>query len=216
MKRLAFSLLAAAAVALAVPAAAQNAPGTWELTPYGGVMFGNQIYQSGTTTVDVDTAGTFGARLGYNFNRAMAVEFNYGHTTANLNATNYRGISGGNGKIGNLKTDTFEADGLFSWGSERASGYVVLGAGLSVLSPSIDGVATSTDSFFTASLGVGGKFAVSPNAAIRVEGRFRGTSLSNTTSAGVWCDYYGFCYAYSSSWYSNGEITGGIVIRFGK
>lgn len=209
-------LVAAALAVTSLPASAQNVAGSWELTPYGGVTFGNQIYQGGQTTVDVDTAGTFGARLAYNVNRAFGVEFGYGHTTANLNATHYGGFVSGQGKIGNLKTDIFELDALFHWGSPRASGYVLLGGGAAVLSPKIDGVATSSDTRFTMSFGVGGKFAVSDTAAIRVEGRFRDTSLSNTTSAGVWCDYYGFCYAYSTSWYANGEITAGITFRFGK
>lgn len=202
-------------VAAALPASAQNVPGTWELTPYGGVMFGNQIFQGGNTTVDVDTAGTFGGKLGYNLTPAFQVEFAYGHTSANLNATNYKGISGGSGKIGHLATDSFEADALWHWGSPRSSGYVVLGLGAMALAPSVDGASTSSSTRFTYSFGVGGKFAVSPSAAIRVEGRFRGTDLGTTTSSGVWCDFY-YCYAYSSTWYYSGEITGGLTFTFGK
>jgi len=204
-----------ALLAAAIPASAQNVPGTWELTPYGGVMFGQQIFQSGNTTVDVDNAGTFGARLAYNLTPAFGVEFGYGHTSANLNATNYKPFGGGSGKIGHLAQDSFELDGLWHWGSPRASGYFLLGAGLMSMNPSVDGAATSSSTPFTWSLGLGGKWSITPSAAIRVEGRFRSTSLSNTTSQGVWCDFY-YCYAYSSSWYSNGEITGGVTFRFGK
>ncbi len=210
------ALLVVAAAAL--PASAQNVPGTWELTPYGGVMFGQQIYQGGQggrTTVDVDTSATYGARLGYNLNPAFEVEFGYGHTSGDLNGTNVPGIPGGQGKIGHLAMDSFELDGLFHWGTPRASGYFLLGAGAMLLDPTVTGVSTSSSTRFTWSLGIGGKFAITPNAAIRIEGRFRDTSLSNTTSSGVWCDYY-YCYAYSSSWYANGEITGGLTFRFGK
>ncbi|HTR02192.1 MAG TPA: outer membrane beta-barrel protein [Thermoanaerobaculia bacterium] len=213
-----FLTAALAIAAAALPASAQNAPGTWELTPYGGVMFGQQIYQggqNGRTTIDADNAGTFGARIGYNLNRAFEVEFGYGHTSANLSGTNYPGIGGGEGKIGHLAMDSFELDGLFSWGNPRASGYVLLGAGAMMLDPSVSGVATSSSTRFTWSFGVGGKFGITPNAAFRIEGRFRDTSLSNTTSSGVWCDYY-YCYAYSTSWYANGEITGGLTFQFGK
>ena len=207
---LAFGLAAAA-----LPASAQNVPGTWELTPYGGVMFGQQIYQSGTTTVDVDNAGTFGGRLGYNLTPAFGAEFGYGHTSGNLNATNYKGIPSGSGKIGHLAMDSFELDGLWHWGTQRSSGYVLLGGGVMALNPSVEGAATSSSTRFTWSFGLGGKFSITPNAAIRIEGRFRDTSLSNTTSSGVWCDYY-YCYGYSTSWYANGEITGGVTFRFGK
>jgi opacity protein-like surface antigen len=210
------ALLMAAAAAL--PASAQNTPGTWELTPYGGVMFGQQIFQGGQggrTTVDVDTSATYGARLGYNLTPAFGVEFGYGHTSGDLNGTNVPGIPNGQGKIGHLAMDSFELDGLFHWGTPRANGYFLLGAGAMLLDPTVTGVSTSSSSRFTWSLGIGGKFAITPNAAIRIEGRFRDTSLSNTTSSGVWCDYY-YCYAYSSSWYANGEITGGLTFRFGK
>jgi opacity protein-like surface antigen len=210
------ALLVLAATAL--PASAQNAPGTWELTPYGGVMFGNQIFQGGQggrTTVDVDTAGTLGARLGYNLSREFGVEFAYGHTTANLNGTNYPGIPGGRGKIGHLATDSFEMDGVFSWGTPRESGYFLVGAGSMLLDPTVTGVSTSSSTRFMWSIGVGGKFAITPNAAIRIEGRVRDTSLPHTTSNGVWCDFF-WCYGYSSSWYANGEITGGLTFRFGK
>ncbi len=167
------------------------------------------------TTIDVDNAGTFGGRLGYNLTPAFGVEFGYGHTTANLNATNYKPSGGGSGKIGHLASDSFELDGLWHWGSPRASGYVLLGGGVMSMNPSVDGAATSSSTNFTWSLGIGGKFSITPNAAIRIEGRFRDTNLGNTTSSGVWCDYY-YCYAYSTSWYASGEITGGLTFRFGK
>lgn len=211
-------LILAAALALAaatLPASAQNVTGTWELTPYGGVMFGQQIYESGNTTIDVDNAGTFGGRLAYNVTPAFGVEFGYGHTTANLQATNYKPYGGGSGKIGHLASDSFELDALWHWGSPRASGYVLIGAGIMSMNPSVDGVATESSTPFTMSFGIGGKWSITPNAAIRIEGRFRDTNLGNTTSSGVWCDYY-YCYGYATSWYANGEITGGITFRFGK
>ena len=211
-------VLAAAALVLAaaaLPASAQNAPGTWELTPYGGVMFGQQIYQGGSTTIDADNAGTFGGRLGYNLTPAFTAEFAYGHATSNLEATNYKPLGGGSGKIGHLASDSFELEGLWHWGSPRANGYFLLGGGAMMMNPSVDGVATSSSTYFTWSLGIGGKWSVSESAAIRIEGRFRDTNLGNTTSSGVWCDFY-YCYGYSTSWYANGEITGGITFRFGK
>lgn len=201
-------------VLAAYPAAAQNPPGTWELTADGGVNFGSQIFQGGNTTVDVETSGTFGGRLGYNVNRAFQVEFAYGHTSANLNATNYGLFGGGSGKIGHIAMDSFEGGGLWHWGTPKATGFVVLGLGAMVFNPSVTGASTSSATKFTYSFGVGGKFTVTENAAIRVEGRFRGTDVGTTTSQGVWCDFY-YCYGYSSSWYYSGEIVGGLTFRFG-
>jgi hypothetical protein len=201
------------ALLIAVPAAAQNVPNTWELTGFGGGMFGAQIYTSPHTDVDVATAPTYGARLGYNINRAFEIELGWTQAKSNLNATGY-GPKGLNGKIGTLTQDVAEASFLWHFGSRRASGYLVFGLGANIFSPHVDTVSTSTSTNFTTSFGGGGKFSLSPRVALRVEGRFRGTSTSHTTSAGTWCDWYGYCYYYTSNWYSSGEVTGGLLVRF--
>ncbi|MFI5182337.1 MAG: outer membrane beta-barrel protein [Thermoanaerobaculia bacterium] len=202
-----------AATLIAIPAAAQNVPNTWELTLLGGGAFGGQIYQGGHTEVDVSTAATYGVRLGYNVSRAFEVEAGWNHASSNLDATPF-GQMGLSGKIGTLKQDVIEASALWHFGSRRASGYVVVGLGAMLFSPDVPGVATSSTTRFTTSFGLGGKFSISPRVAVRIDGRFRGTDTGQTTGQGVWCDYYGYCYYYSSTWYSSGELTGGLLFRF--
>ncbi len=202
-----------AAVLIAVPASAQNVRDTWEVTVFGGGVFGGQIYEGGQTTVDVDTTGGYGVRLGYNITPAFEVEAGWMHSSANLDAHPF-GPHGLIGNIGTLKQDVVEGSALWHWGSRRASGYVVVGLGAMIFSPDIPNATTSGSTRFTTSLGAGGKFSLSPRVAIRVDGRFRGTDTGHTTGSGVWCDYYGFCYYYSSSWYNSGELTGGLLFRF--
>ncbi len=198
---------------IASPAAAQNVPNTWELTAFGGGAFGGRIYQAAHTDVDVSTAGTFGARLGYNVSRAFEIEAGWNHASADLNAKPFgqRSLSG---KIGTLKQDVIEASALWHWGNRRASGYMAFGLGAMLLSPDIPGVNTTSTAHFTTSLGVGGKFSFSPRVALRLDGRVRGTDTDRTMGTGVWCDSYGSCYYYSSRWYSSGELTGGLLVRF--
>jgi hypothetical protein len=208
-----FSAALVAFFLVATPAAAQNVPNTWELTGLAGGIFGGQIYTSAHTDVDVATAFGYGARLGYNLTPAFEVEVGWLHGKSDLNATGY-GSKGLNGKIGTLGQDTIEANALWHFGSRRASGYVVVGLGAMIFAPTISNVNASNSTYFTTSFGMGGKFSLSPRVALRVEGRLRGTSTSHTTSAGTWCDWYGYCYYYNSTWYSSGEATGGLLVRF--
>lgn len=202
-----------AAFLFAAPAAAQNVPNSWEATVFAGAEFGNQIYQGSKTNVDVSTAFTYGLRLGYNITQAFEVELGWNQASSDLDATAY-GPGGRNGKIGTLKQNIYEATALWHWGNRRASGYVGLGLGAITFSPDVSGASTSTSTKFTGSFALGGKFSLSPRVALRVDGRLRGSETSHHTGAGVWCDGYGYCYGYSSTWYSSGELTGGLLVRF--
>lgn len=198
---------------IASPAAAQNVPGTWELTAFGGGAFGGRFYQAARSDVHVSTAGTFGARLGYNVSRAFGIEAGWNHADADLDSRPFGQREPG-GKIGTLKQDVIEASALWHWGNRRTSGYMAFGLGAMLLSPDISGTKTASSTRFTTSLGVGGKFSFSPRVALRLEGRVRGTDTDRTTRTGVWCDSYGSCYYYSSTWYSSAELTGGLLVRF--
>mgnify|MGYP001332539310 CR=1 FL=1 len=52
-----------------------------------------------------------------------------------------------------------------------------------------------------------------PPVALRLEGRWRVTDTQITTSSGVYCDYYGYCYYYASDWYNSGEFTAGLTYK---
>lgn len=210
---LAFIAVLAIGTLSATPAAAQNVPGSWEISPFGGGSFGSHIYDGGDAVVDVATAPTYGARLAYNFTRSMAIEFAWSHADSNLWASSYY-HSGPGVKIGTLQTNVYEADFLYHWGSRKANGYIALGLGAMTFSPDIAGFSGSTDTRFTTSFGMGGKFSFSPRVALRIDGRFRATDTDQTTGGGVWCDFYGYCYYYYTTWYNSGEVTGGLVFRF--
>jgi len=54
---------------------------------------------------------------------------------------------------------------------------------------------------------------MSKAVALRLEGRWRVMSTNITTSGGLWCDPWGYCYQYASNWYDSGELNGGLSIR---
>ena len=67
---------------------------------------------------------------------------------------------------------------------------------------------------FNFNFGLGTKIAMSEQIAARIEGRWRITDTSFNTSSGIWCDPWGYCYNYASSWYNSGELIGGLTYRF--
>ena len=75
---------------------------------------------------------------------------------------------------------------------------------------------TATDTRFVSSIGGGIKMFVTPQLAIRVDGRYRSAFLSsNDHYDHEGCGYD--CYYYSdSSWYGSGEVSGGLTFAFGK
>jgi hypothetical protein len=194
-------------------AAAQNVPDSWQFTAFGGGYFGGQIYQGKNGYVDVGSAVTYGARLGYNFNRVIGVEVGWSQAKPNLNARGYYNMSGNSAKIGTLTSNVYEADILFSYGSRKANGYFAAGVGATTLSPNIAGVSTASDTRFTSNVGFGGVFSLGPQVALRVDGRWRFVDTNQTTGGSSWCDVYG-CYYYSTTWYNSGEVTGGLLFRF--
>ena len=130
-------LVAAFLLAASLPVAAQNIPGSWELTGVAGGYFGHQIYQNLNTTVDTATALEYGARFGYNLTPGIGIEGSWTYSNPDLDATRIL-PDGLTGTIGSLKTNIYEVDGLFSLGTDFASFYVVLGAGATTF-PGPDG-----------------------------------------------------------------------------
>jgi len=57
---------------------------------------------------------------------------------------------------------------------------------------------------------------MNPKMGVRLDARWRVTDTAITTSSGVYCDFYGYCWGYSSDWYNSGEFTAGIEYKIGK
>jgi hypothetical protein len=207
------AIVVAFLLAAALPALAQNIPGSLEVTGVAGGYFGGQIYQNLNTSVDTATALEYGARLGYNLTDGVGIEASWTYSNPDLNATRLL-PSGVTGTIGSLKTNIYELDGLFSLGTDFASFYVVLGAGATTLQPQIAGITTKTATDFSASAGIGGKLWLGQHFGLRAEGRWRWVLTGNTTSAGVWCDSFDVCYGYSTKVYGHPDVTGGLTVRF--
>ena len=196
----------------AFSAAAQNIPGTWELTAIGGGSFSHSAYSLPNADVSTSTTYEYGARLGYNLTWGVELEAAWTHATPNLDASPL--VSDGpSGTIGSVKTNAYELDGLFTLGDQAASFYVVVGAGATTFQPAISGVASTTSTEFSTSVGVGGKFWLSRNFGLRVEGRWHFVTTENTSS-GFWCSSAGVCYFWASNLYNYPDASAGLTVRF--
>ena len=67
---------------------------------------------------------------------------------------------------------------------------------------------------FKFNFAIGMKYEMSPKLSTRLDGRWRVTDTNITTDSGVWCDPYGYCYGYASSWYNSGELIAGLSYSF--
>lgn len=207
-------LMAAAALGTlyAAAAAAQNIPGSWELTAIGGGYFSHTIYDLPQADVSTTTTYEYGARLGYNLTWGVELEAAWTYAKPNLDASpTFPG--GPSGTIGAVKTNTYELDGLFSLGDPTASFYVVIGAGASTFQPVITGVEARTTTEFATSAGIGGKFWFTRNFGARIEGRWRFVTTGNTSS-GFWCSSAGVCYVWANNLYSYPDASAGLTLRF--
>jgi hypothetical protein len=201
-------------------AAAQDRTGTFEISPFGGGYFGGTLYESGHNgKLDVESDWAYGARLAYNVNRVFAVEFDWTRAKSDLTAKNLTTNPGyptfpTSGTVGRLTQDVYEANAIFNFGKRRAVGYFGVGAGAAVLKSEFTNATSSSETRFTGNMSAGFKGYVTPRFGFRIDGRFRYTDTDRTTNSGTSCDSYGYCYHYHTTWYYNGELTGGLIFAF--
>jgi hypothetical protein len=228
-----FAALVCGILTLAPPAFAQDRAGTWEISPFAGAFLGGRLYGSlpqgvpapgvgplavGTNNsfLDEDDDLAYGARLAYNVTRHFGFEVDWTSSRTDLLQHVGAAIGGGgvgrNLRVGTLRQNVYEANGLFNFGRRRAIGYVGIGAGSAVLKREVAGIDASTIGRFTANLSAGGKFFFVPRVGLRIDGRIRAIDLRSDRD-GSSCDRDSFCRD-RRNWSYNGEVTGGLVFAF--
>jgi opacity protein-like surface antigen len=227
MKTAVCALAIAIACASAVPAGAQGSYGSSggskaELTLFNGYYIASDLYTSivdgASAQIGLENSYMWGAKLGLNPNERVGLEFAYTRAGSNLTYTN--SISGldPDTELGRLDLNSYDLNFLFyqDTPNPRAKGFFVLGFGWTQTSPDIKpelGKTIDSNSLFNWNFGLGAKVDLTEKLALRLEGRWRVTDTAVTTSAGVYCDYWGYCYSYSSDWYDSGELTAGLTYK---
>jgi opacity protein-like surface antigen len=111
-----------------------------------------------------------------------------------------------------VNVDQFHGNLVISFGGEeqhKLHPFFLFGLGASRIAGAGDSVTK-----FSYGLGGGVKYFVTPKFGIRAQIRYAPTYLYST-SGGVWCNWYGFCFVVPNDHYLNqGDATIGAIFRF--
>jgi len=192
-----------------------------ELTPFAGYYIASDLWSNSGAQVSLSDSFMWGGRLTLNPSRMYGVEFAYTRTGSDavldrLQAGQPRS------NIGRLDIDNFDFNFLAyqNTANPHIRPFFLFGFGWASTHPKIDpdfvlpsGVQPQGHTQFNFNFSLGTRIEMSDRAALRLEGRWRVTDTNVTTDAGLWCDPWGYCYNYSSSWYDSGELIAGLSIR---
>ena len=221
--RTAFLVASLLVFALAASTAqAQNRHNTFEISPFGGWMFGGSFPAGSndlfTKSVDVADDAIYGGRFGYNMTNLMEFEAFYAHSGTHFVSRHDDVLFGPSGtKLGDLSIDY--ALGLFTLNFGRNPYFVPFmsfGMGAAYLKPDVCKVRKSPCSNpngewrYTTSIGGGVKTFFTRHFGMRFDGRYYGTLLNSDSHD---C-HDGHCHNNNNSWMSNGDVTGGFVLAF--
>jgi len=215
--KLRFLLGTAAAFLAASTMLGQLREGTAEIEPFAGYLFGGTFARGTTdvfnTRVNVDDQFAYGGRIGYNITSLFEIEGQFARSETHFVTHTDGGLFGGGStqRLGDLNINYWLGYMTFNFGHSRAVPYVSFGAGVATLDPRIPGVATSSDTRFTASAGTGIKLFFNPHFGVRLDGRYYATSLNRNRDR---CDDFFHDCSDRRDWLSNGTVTGGLLFAF--
>ena len=219
-------------IVVAPAAQAQSRAKTTMLGAFGGYNLASDIYTSSSYTgtsaakLALNNGFEWGGRLTHFTNEYSAVEFAYTRNGSDLELQNYYGgVVPNNYAAGRVNLDQFDLNFLMSkpTSNPKLWPYFTLGIGLTNTSPEVTAknpttgqpISVDGNSLFAWNIGIGTLIDMNPKLGMRLDARWRITNTNITTSSGVYCDYYGYCWSYSSDWYDSGEFTAGLQYKFG-
>jgi opacity protein-like surface antigen len=212
----------------AVPAAqAQSRAKTTLIGAFGGYNVASDIYTSynSSTKLALNNGFEWGGRLTHFTSEYSAVEFAYTRNGSDMEIqNNFNSVIPPGFDAGRLNLDQFDLNFLMSKPTSNPNvwPYFTLGVGWTNTSPEVNAVNPSNqpvkidgNSLFAFNLGIGTLIDMNPKIGVRLDARWRVTDTNVTTSSGVYCDYWGYCWSYASDWYNSGEFTAGLQYKFG-
>lgn len=142
------------------PAFAEVKDGQFEISPFAG-------YHMFESDQNLEDGLTYGIRLGYSLSRHWAIEGAISTVSSNIDDASITGASEGQFRspMGDVDLVLYQLDALYHFlPDNKFSPYIVGGYGVTDYSPSI-----SDDEMSTFNLGVGAKYWVSENVAVRFD-----------------------------------------------
>ncbi len=227
LRSLTLVLALAAVMASGARAQGYQTGPVWEITAFNGYYIASDLYTTipggtgtGEANIGLENSYMWGGRLGVTPNPRLTAEFVYTRTGSDVKVKqSYGGYNAQT--LGRINGNSYDLDFLFlqPTGNPKATGYFTLGFGWTVTDPQIQLQGSTTarsvesNSLFAWNFGVGAKVDVNEKVALRLEGRWRVTDTGITTSSGIYCDAWGYCYGYASDWYNAGELTAGLTFK---
>jgi opacity protein-like surface antigen len=205
---LAFAIL----LAVAASATAQYRGGTVEINGFAGYLFGGNFGHTDDfnfidSRVEVEDHVAYGGRIGYNFTNRWEIELEYAESDTHLELNAFNNNIP-DVRIGDLKFQYFLAYMTLNFGHGRWVPYFTLGSGGANLNPDIPGTLSDSEVRYTAAVGGGVKWFLSPHFAFRFDGRFYSTYINDSR---VVC---GPNFCTDRTWVSNFVASGGIIFAF--
>ncbi len=177
----------------------------------GGGYFASDLYTGVSgNKVELSDSWTYGARLVYLPQRQFGVELSYARAKSDATTRDPTHPLGD----ASVTLDQIDLSGLFAGQRGPATGYLSLGLGTSIVSPSVPNVTTESNWRFAWNVGIGVMFKMGRSLVGRIDGRYRGVDTDHATNSYAYCDVFGYCYGYASSIYWSGEVTAGLGFRF--
>jgi hypothetical protein len=185
----------------------------FEIMPFAGYRTNGSFRVSSLDYGQVTIKGGFayGLTLAYTPSRHAQVEIMWSRTDSQLMA-DLTAQPMVQEEVFKLHTDQFHVNfmPMFPQGNGRFVPYLLFGVGLTYAKPPN----VSGETRFSWSIGGGAKVMAGEKIGFRFQAKWTPTYIS-TSSGGVWCDFWGYCYVIPVSNYMNqGEFTGGIFFRF--
>lgn len=218
-------IVALCLVGVAAPASAQYSP-QLEITALYGYYIAQDLYTvtSGPdgvgTTIGLENSGMYGGRIGLYPKPYGGIEFAYQRSGSDVKVSNaYNGYQ--ENDLGRMDYDNYDINFVGrqqNMGNPRVQGFGTIGFGWVVTHPEVRTQAGTNypgNTLFAINFGLGANVAMSPQLALRLEGRWKITDTNIATGSYTYCDYWGYCYSYPSSSYSSGELTAGLTYKLG-
>jgi len=182
-----------------------------EITPLLGLRGGGDFFDTETNrNHTVESSDSFGVIVGFPYERGKMIEVYYSHQSSDINSVDVNLPSTtGNADIP-LVIDYLHIGGTTPINKDDdLNTFVSGGLGFTYLSPDLNGLQSDLRASF--SIGVGLKWPVTENVALRLETRALAT-LYNSNSA-LFCNG-GCSLAVNGSLFVQAEIFAGVAVRF--
>jgi opacity protein-like surface antigen len=221
VRALAFVFAAGLALTALAPRAEAQPATPIAISGFGGYYVASDLYNdtASNASLSLENSFEYGGRLTFFTNRYSAVEVAYTRVGSDLKIrAPGSSIIPSDYNAGRVNGDQWDLNFLVSQpvSNPNVWPYFTIGLGWTMTHPDIQNVSVDGNSLFAFNFGLGTMIEMNEKLSLRLDARWRTTDTNITTSSGVYCDYWGYCWSYASDWYNSGDLTAGLTYHFAR